>query len=463
MNIENLENIIINSEYFKSFIREMYGEQVTILKCEINSFEGENEIVIAEVFVKLLLASDYFEEFVLQIAFDEFKGNYNISNINSIEKNDENVTDSITKIKKFDIDYWSYNITYQQIADIDSDGDFIKPEMQRNFVWDDLQASKLIESIIMGLPLPSIFLVKSGSKYIIVDGLQRITTISCFLNNKPLPNRKNLIKLIGVNDDLFGRTLVSLKDNDQEYYKKIIRSTINVIEFKQNKPDNNEAMYYLFERLNSGGTTLSPQQIRNSISYGEFNKRINCLAEDKLSMYFSIKEKNAMLHSECILRVIAIFDLLKKNKKNNTPILDIENSNSINYKIYLNEIANLYHTEAIVNDYNYSTSKYNSLFKKIETCINLVEDIFETNSFKRYIDGKYKKSVSPIIIESEIVFLLINFSKLEKLESMDKRQIKARYEKLIQIDYPKFFTTQTGRYSNIFERINTFHKIYFGE
>ena len=59
----------------------------------------------------------------------------------------------------FDIDYWSYNITYDQLGRLFESGKILIPNMQRGFVWDDIQASRLIESILMGLPLPSLFLV----------------------------------------------------------------------------------------------------------------------------------------------------------------------------------------------------------------------------------------------------------------------------------------------------------------
>ena len=161
----------------------------------------------------------------------------------------------------FDIDYWSYNITYDQLARLFESGKILIPQMQRGFVWDDIQASRLIESILMGLPLPSLFLIKNieEGNYLVVDGLQRITSIHSFRYNKKLPNRKPNVagfSLKGVHKEIANKTYAELLEEGKT--DKFDMGTINVIEFKQNKPDREEAMYTLFERLNGGGTNLTP-------------------------------------------------------------------------------------------------------------------------------------------------------------------------------------------------------------
>jgi len=379
----------------------------------------------------------------------------------------------------FDIDYWSYNIMYQQIADIEQENDFRKPDMQRNYVWDDGQASKLIESIIMGLPLPSIFLVKDlDKKYFIVDGYQRITTISSFILDKPLPNRSKPLKLTGVNKIINGMTAIDIKEQQPDLYKKLTRNTINIIEFKQNKPEFEEAMYYVFDRLNSGGTYLSSQQIRNSINYGYFNEKLNKFSTEKIAHYFSIKDQNKLTPSETILRVISIYKLVQKWNMKNFPLKSITTREKIHYKRLLDENAGEFHNQFKVAErksrsdiYSFDNIKSNDslddfkkhideLFENLDKSIEIVHGIFGNNSFKRFKNGKYKNTISQVLFESELVCLMLNHKKMNSI--LDVETIRNKFEKEIELNFDAYFIQATGSHQNIISRLNTMYNVFFG-
>lgn len=174
------------------------------------------------------------------------------------------------------------------------------PAFQRNYVWDVKDASKLIESIIIGLPIPQLFLYeKEKNKFLVIDGQQRLLSIYFFIKQK-FPTelgRKKLREVLTSEDNFsdvffaedkyfkdFKLKLPSLtgrgsnKLNGLKYptlgeHKSVFEyiRTIRCIVIKQNDPEDDESsMYEIFNRLNSGGQHLSPQEIRMSLFYSDF-------------------------------------------------------------------------------------------------------------------------------------------------------------------------------------------------
>ena len=88
------------------------------------------------------------------------------------EMEDEYSDDSL-----FNISSWGADLSFRELVSMYNDNELVKPELQRKYVWDKIEASRFIESILLGLPVPSIFLAQSGSQKLIVDGYQRIMTV----------------------------------------------------------------------------------------------------------------------------------------------------------------------------------------------------------------------------------------------------------------------------------------------
>ncbi|MDF1585246.1 DUF262 domain-containing protein [Marinimicrococcus flavescens] len=155
---------------------------------------------------------------------------------------------------------------------------FIIPEFQRRFVWSQTHASKFIESLLMGLPVPGIFLYKEAetNKHLVVDGQQRLRTLQAFYEGVFQEKR---FRLTGVRDIWNGRTYSDLDPADQ---LKLDDSIVHATIFRQDEPkDVLDSIYFVFERINSGGIRLSPQEIRNCISAGPFIKLIKELNHNK--------------------------------------------------------------------------------------------------------------------------------------------------------------------------------------
>lgn len=173
------------------------------------------------------------------------------------------------------------------------------PEFQRHYVWSLTQASKFIESLLLGLPVPGIFLSKvaESNKMEIIDGQQRLKTLEYFYTG--LFKGKEF-KLMGVTKTFNGLTYKTLKPEDKQLLDD---SIIHVTIIKQEEPkDDDSSIYYIFERLNTGGTLLRPQEIRACIYHGNFNRLLGELEKAENWKIIYRKPDDRLKSQETILR-----------------------------------------------------------------------------------------------------------------------------------------------------------------
>lgn len=221
-------------------------------------------------------------------------------------------------LNQYNIKHWVSNRSFGELIDMYENDEIIKPDMQRNFVWDSLKCSRLIESIIMGLPIPPLFLLEiDNNKYEIIDGYQRLSALYNFINGNPWsfePTCKKKItsKLSNkISKEIRGKTF---KDLNTEYQRILKRSTIPLIEFKQLTPDNSASKYLIFERINTGSEKLSPMQIRKSLAYGKFIESLYLKSElnNNFSKLFSKVNRNKDGHIEAFLRIFVMNAIYSK-------------------------------------------------------------------------------------------------------------------------------------------------------
>ena len=193
---------------------------------------------------------------------------------------------------------------------IDS-GDIRIPPFQRSYVWKITKASRFIESLLLGLPVPGIFLSKEQetNKLLVIDGQQRLRTLQYFYNGIFEPTKREFA-LCGVQRQFQGKTYKSLGDDDRRLLNdSILHATV----VKQDVPsEDDSSIYHIFERLNTGGELLRPQEIRASIYHGGFNDLLNQLNEDQSwrSIYGkkpSFMKDPRMRDQELILRFFAFY------------------------------------------------------------------------------------------------------------------------------------------------------------
>lgn len=145
----------------------------------------------------------------------------------------------------------------------------LSPDFQRKSVWNDEAKSRLIESILIRLPLPAFYLdATEDDKWVIIDGLQRLTTLKNFILEK---NPDLQLKLTGLNylRDIEGKSYDELPRN---YQRRIEETQLNLYLIEKGTPTN--VKYEIFRRINTGGMPLSPQEIRNALNQGKATKLI---------------------------------------------------------------------------------------------------------------------------------------------------------------------------------------------
>jgi hypothetical protein len=157
-----------------------------------------------------------------------------------------------------------------------SEGESGVEGFQRQFVWPKKQMDRFVESLLLGYPVPGIFLVERPSRrFLVLDGQQRLGTLRSFYAGayKPLGNKKKeVFTLESVGEQFRGKTYKSLSEADRRLLDStVIQSTVVVP-----KEDNLEAVYLVFERINSSGIKLQPQEIRVALYSGAL---INLLRE----------------------------------------------------------------------------------------------------------------------------------------------------------------------------------------
>ena len=155
------------------------------------------------------------------------------------------------------------DFSFGELLNLHKDGEIvIRPEYQRLFRWSNEQRSRLIESILMGLPIPPIFLIENdGGVLELIDGLQRTSSVLQFLDHTAINQPELVLEGCDVLDSLNGKTFQTL---DTVLKLKVKRTPIRATII--NKSGDSFVKYEMFKRLNTGGSLLSAQEIRNCSS-----------------------------------------------------------------------------------------------------------------------------------------------------------------------------------------------------
>lgn len=243
----------------------------------------------------------------------------------------------------------------------------IQPDFQRQFVWDKAKSSRLIESALLDIPLPVVYLSEDNDgKENVIDGQQRLTSFFSYIDGK-LPDGSDF-KLNGLK--VF-KELNGLKyaDLSEEYQDKIRYNKIRTIKFK--KESDRDLQFEIFERLNTGSVSLNDQELRNCIYRGKLNHLLKELATDRDFMYLIGIERpdKRMKDKELVLRFMAFYFLTYLNYK--API-----------KLFLNNAMEKYRE---ISDKD--AQEFRTAFKNT---VHIIKSLLADNAFKRYYRGDEK-------------------------------------------------------------------------
>jgi uncharacterized protein with ParB-like and HNH nuclease domain len=185
----------------------------------------------------------------------------------------------------YDITTYPSDFTLSVLFEMWKNKSIIIPDFQRDYVWNINQASLLIESFLIGLPVPQVFFyIDSDNKNLVIDGQQRLLSIfyffEGFFGKENEKGKRQAFRLTGLNkkNRFYNKTFEQL---DEKMKRKLEGAVLRAINVRQLNPkDGNTSIYYIFERLNTGGTPLKPQEIRNCVYRGEFLNHIRQLNEN---------------------------------------------------------------------------------------------------------------------------------------------------------------------------------------
>lgn len=240
-------------------------------------------------------------------------------------------------IGEYDLTSTPNDFNVKTIIDFVNSGVFIIPSFQRNYVWDIKRASRLIESIILGLPIPQLFLYEEGrNKFLVIDGQQRLLSLHFFVHKRfPKVDRRGALRrLYDLNGEIpktaiaddqyfsnFNLQLPSPLPSQQNRFNSLNYDTlgenrtafdlrtIRCVFIKQNEPKNDDSsVYEIFNRLNTGGMNLTPQEIRTSLYHSDFYRCLYKLNVDDRwrSLLGSVDPDLRLRDVELLLRAFAM-------------------------------------------------------------------------------------------------------------------------------------------------------------
>jgi hypothetical protein len=211
--------------------------------------------------------------------------------------------DSKGMLAPYQISFFPADFTLAGYHDKKKNSQLVIPPFQRNYVWDVVKASRLIESFLLGLPVPGVFLYKEKktNRLQVIDGQQRITSAIRFFESR---FEEKIFRLKGVQPKWEGKTFDELDEADRfQLQDTVLRATV----VQQLDPDDDSSVYHVFERLNTGGVNLNPMEVRKCVYFGEYFQLLESLNEYAGWRRILGKEKpdRRLRDAELLLRVLS--------------------------------------------------------------------------------------------------------------------------------------------------------------
>ena len=324
------------------------------------------------------------------------------------------------------------DFTLSNLREMIADGDIIPdPDYQRNYVFDDNKASRLIESILIGIPIPTVYLSQEeDDSYTVIDGQQRITSIRRYLDNE--------FALRGL-EELRELNSKKYKDLPREIQRQLKSSTLNCIVILK---DSNELKYEIFARLNIGSVKLKPQELRNCIYRGPLNTMIEEVAEsNKLLPGLFLMENVRKEYQERILRFFAL-------------------RNYLEYKSSLAKTMNAF----MEKNRNLPEDEIERLKKEFNGTIDIVKQVLGVEAFCAY-DREQGKMLIKKFSGSVYDSIVVAFSRFSKHELMaHSNEIREAIFKLKKEDdeYQSNTYAATGSRKRVIGRIEQVVRVING-
>jgi hypothetical protein len=375
--------------------------------------------------------------------FSDIRGENEMAeeSVAKIDKPAEELDDAYSDDDLFKISTWGADLSFRELIARYDDNELVKPELQRHYVWDRVEASRFIDSVLLGLPVPSIFLAKTtNEKLLIIDGYQRIMTVRDFVKGVFSDDNSqfSLSNSERIHERWRGKSFAQLNEEEK---RKIRNTTIHAIIFMQQHPAKGDtSLYQIFERINTGGRTLLPQEIRNCVYQGPLNTLLIQLNENEKwrAMWGRVKRDPRMRDLELILRFFALSDDF------------ILESESAPYNISLKKYLNEYMGEHNID------SEMDAFRRKFTTTIDFVFEFFGETAFHNLSPSdptKYIANLSSTVFDAVMIasWMIVR----DNLAVRSPAEYQARKAGVLRdVEYQKILSQETMRSVNIRKRVN---------
>jgi hypothetical protein len=363
-----------------------------------------------------------------------------------IESPDDESDDDYSDDSLFEISSWGADLSFRELINRYDDDELVKPELQRNYVWDKVEASRFIDSILLGLPVPSIFLAKTKEeKLLIIDGYQRLMTVRDYVKGVFTKDGSSfkLSKTEKIHERWRGKLFSELNPDEQ---RKIRNTTIHAIIFMQQQSKKGDtSLYQIFERINSSGRSLLPQEIRNCVYQGPFNSlllELNDLHAWR-KLWGSDSRDDRMRDAEFILRFFAL---------SSDVIFGHESAPSrISLKKFLNQ-----YMESVKGD------EIDSLRSRFHQVASFVYENIGTSAFHNIsASGDARNATfSPTVFDA---VMIATDRMLQRNEMRSHRDLdRKRMDRLQDDNYQGLLYQETMRTANIKSRVKLMEEALYG-
>jgi len=311
----------------------------------------------------------------------------------------------------------------------------LQPEFQRKAgIWKDGAQSRLIESMLIRIPLPAFYIDGTDDeRWLVVDGLQRLTAIKRFIIDKSLK-----LKKLEFLNELIGKGFEELP---RGFQRRILETQVTVFKIEKGTPE--KVKFNVFKRINTGGLPLSPQEIRHALNQGEVTFLLNELAESKEfkeAVAYGIRDTR-MADRECVLRFLAF------------TIVPYKEYRVSDFDAFLNEIMSR------IN--RMSDKEIDSLRNQFYRTMKAARQIFGNNAFRKYYGkGQYRYPINKALFEAWSV----NLNKLSDHEINElikrKESLKEKFAELMhKANFESAVSQGTGDIKKVSIRFSEIEKI----
>jgi hypothetical protein len=320
----------------------------------------------------------------------------------------------VTQPYDYSVDQLAYHVDKKKIL-------LIEVEYQREYVWDDAKASRLMESLLLNVPIPVCYFAENeDGSWEVIDGLQRVHSIVRFLRNE------FSLRGLSVLSELNGRRFDELPARDR---RRIESRTLRfVVITDESHPD---IKFDVFERLNTGAVKLTPQELRNCIYRGKLNDALHRIASDPLfRSILGSGEDARMRNEEIALRFFSLYADLPGYKE---PLTQ-----------FLNEYMRQHRNE----------EPDPKIIETFYDVVRTIDQVYGSTAFRTLKEGKPSRSINRALFDA--VTQALAFADRKAVVRLGEKVRQAHAKLLEDEDFLRYIARATADRGRMHGRVQTY-------